>query len=279
MSLLSSLGSVVNVPTLVSTASSITNTGAAGLVGYATQNFKLPGVATKAAELASKVNVTGQLDKFKSLSVGGTTINVPKTPTLPASYLSASADDNTSELKVKIYQDPVVDGGPNQIIFTVMPRIDESGTAEYEAISPLQHPGAIQKYRGSSARTWRVSGRLISRTAEEATENLELINMIRSWRMPFHGVGTANERSTARLLGAPPPILTLSAYGPAMIGPTKCVLTSYDWSFDNALDYIPTINGNPFPVLLDISLSLVESWSPNEYSNFNLVKFKMGDLS
>lgn len=103
--------------------------------------------------------------------------------------------------------------------------------------------------------------------------------MIRAWGMPFYGEGTASDQELNQYLGAPPPILTLSAYGPNMIGPIKCVLTSYSWDFDSALDYIPTLTGNPFPVILDISLSLMESWAPSEFSGFNLRAFKAGDLS
>lgn len=183
---------------------------------------------------------------------------------------------DTNSLKVKITQYPFIEGSPNELIFNVMPKIDEQRSIDYDSIQPIHHPGAIQKYKNTSSRTWNISGKLISRNTSEATLNLQLINMIRAWAMPFYGNGTSAVRPD--LLGAPPPVLTLSAYGKSMVGPVKCVLKSYNWSFDNGIDYIATVDKIPFPVMLDVSLSLDEAWSPAETSGFDIVKYKMGML-
>ncbi len=279
MAIFSNLGQVVNVPSLSAITSSALNTGASSILNYATQNFKLPTASLLTAEAAAKVNDTGQTSNFKSVSLNSPYLSQSQQSGVPANLIATTNDTETNELKVTIRQLPEISGSPNELVFNVMPRIDEAGSADYEQLALIHHPGAIQKYRNSSARTWGISGRLVSRTSEEASTNLAIINMIRAWRMPFYGEGTAANQETSRMLGSPPPILTLSAYGPSMIGPVKCVLTNYNWNFDNALDYIPTLEGNPFPVILDISLSLVEAWSPIEYSGFNLMKYKMGDLS
>ena len=255
------------------------NPESANISNYEPDSFYLPGPLKLQIEAQQKLSSSGQITDFKSLSVGSNTIVTPKTTRPAASQLPmASTEDQTNQLKVTIKQEPAVGSDINTLVFNVMPRIEEQGSAEYDPISPIHHPGVIQKFRSSSARSWTVSGQLISRTSEEASTNLKIINMIRSWRMPFFGEGT-NNSSQKDKLGAPPPILTLSAYGSSMVGPVKCVLMSYSWSFPNDLDYIPTLEGNPFPVILDISLSLTESWSPAEFSGFDIVKYKAGDLS
>lgn len=267
---------------LTSSNSNIVNPDAASMNDYTEQDFSLAGQDKKLAELSGKLQSTGQATNFSTAMVGQNPLadqmQQNNAATAASQYpKSDSGDDKTAQLRVKISQEPQVGDSINELVFKVMPRIEESGGAEYEQIVPVQHPGAIQKFRNSTARTWTVSGRLISRTMDEASENLAIVNMIRSWRMPFYGEGT--NQSMADYLGAPPPILTLSGYGPSMIGPVKCVLTNYSWGFPNDIDYVQTSDGNPFPVIFDVNLSLIESWAPAEFSGFDIVKYKLGDLS
>lgn len=196
-----------------------------------------------------------------------------------ASAIPPVVKNNTKEFKVTITQEPNVSDviGP-KVVFKVMPTITESGGATYEAFTPLQHPGEILKYRGSSARSWSIEAILISRNIFEASDNLSMINTIRAWRMPFYGSGTVDNPNLSKYLGAPPPILTLTAYGDNMIGPVKCVLENYSMPWPNDVDYIQTDTGYPFPVIMRISLSLKESWSPAEYSGFDLLAYKNGDM-
>lgn len=195
---------------------------------------------------------------------------------IPASAVYQPHDDNTAAYKVRLTSQ--VDG--QTIMFEVMPEIGESRSADYDDFTPIQHPGSILKYKGTSTREWSVTVRLASRTASEATENLRKINLLRSWVMPYYGQGTADDPETSQFLGAPPPVLTLSAYGKRMIGPTKVVLTSYQWNWPNDIDYIQTTTSPPvpFPVLVQLQLTLREAFSPREYSAFNLKAFRRGEM-
>lgn len=163
------------------------------------------------------------------------------------------------------------------IIFNVTPTIDESRSANYEHISPVHHPGTIQVYKNTEARQFNVGVKMIARTAEEASKNLKYLNWIRSWVMPYYGQGTAGSSQSNRL-GAPPDILMFDVYGDKNIANVPVVLTSYHWVYPDTCDYIPTKEGIPFPTIMDISLSLIESYSPEEYSNFNIVAYKDGDM-
>jgi len=207
----------------------------------------------------------------------------------PASIFDSDDTSNrTIEQKVTITQRPATDSGLNTLVFEVMPSISERNSASYDSFAPLHAGGEILKFRNTTARSWSISGKLIARTVEEASLNLAYINMIRTWNKPFVGSGTADTKYTSSAyLGAPPPILTLSAYGEQMIGPIQCVLESYSWDWPNDVDYLQAIardaNGKfvkvPFPVIVSVSLDLKESWSPAEQSGFDLNSFKNGDMS
>jgi hypothetical protein len=163
------------------------------------------------------------------------------------------------------------------VIFNVSPTIDESRSATYENMAPVHHPGTIQIYKSTQARSFNVSVKLISRTSAEASQNIEYINLIRSWVMPYYGQGTANSSMKDRL-GAPPDILNFSVYGDRNISGVPVVLTSYHWVYPDNVDYIPTEDGVPFPTIIDVTLALIESYSPKEYTGFDITKYKSGDM-
>lgn len=164
------------------------------------------------------------------------------------------------------------------IIFNVTPTIDESRSANYEHISPVHHPGTIQIYKNTEARQFNITVKLIARTAAEASLNVKYINAIRSWVMPYYGQGTANSSESTRL-GAPPDILVFDVYGDKNIAALPVVLTSYHWVYPDMVDYIPTEEGIPFPTIMDISLSLVESYSPEEYTSFDITEYRTGNMA
>jgi hypothetical protein len=164
------------------------------------------------------------------------------------------------------------------IVFQVTPTIDESRSANYEHISPVHHPGTIQVYKNTEARQFNITVKLIARTAAEASLNVKYINAIRSWVMPYYGQGTASSSESNRL-GAPPDILVFDVYGDKNISALPVVLTSYHWVYPDMVDYIPTEEGIPFPTIMDISLSLVESYSPEEYTSFDITEYRTGNMA
>ena len=163
---------------------------------------------------------------------------------------------------------------------SVMPRISESGSAEYQDISIAHHPGSIAKYITTPSRTWSIQEiKLVSLTPADATENQRLLNLIRSWRMPYYGYGTEADKTLGSKLGAPPEVLEFSAYGKENIKDIPVVISDMSWSWPNDLDYIHTKAGLPFPVIITIDLTLKEAWSPREFSGFDLGAYKKGDMA
>lgn len=199
---------------------------------------------------------------------------------VPASVTPMGDESKTMAFKVKLTAEPGLgDGQYGQVIFEAMPTVTETRSANYASFSPTQHPGEILKYSGTSSGTWGLTVKLISRTPGEATDNLRKINILRSWLQPFFGQGTANNAVTKQYLGAPPPIVTLSGYGARSIGPVKCVIETFNWEWPNDCDYINTIEGTPFPVIGNLTVNMKESWSPAEYSSFDLMAYRRGDMN
>lgn len=171
-----------------------------------------------------------------------------------------------------------------KVIFDVMPEVFESRSAEYEAVAPPQAPGAFQKYKGTASTQWTINGIFVCRTTEEATKNLAYLNQLRAWVMPYFGVRTQQNSKYRNKTGAPPPVLEFSGWRKGMVSPIPVVITSLQWTFPRDVDYIParelTDSGNiniPFPTVLTVSISMVESLSAEQMNGFDLDRFEMGD--
>lgn len=288
------------------------------------------------------------------------------------------------------------------VIFDVMPVISQSHQVEYQAFDPVHSPASYYVYRGTKAVTFELTCKFISRTTQEATNNLGYLNILRGWTRGYFGFGTSNTGNTAtrdiftnsyvkssggpvtsqvlqplsrsdlvgiissngngngvgtttnipsiastvqqasnnataaitgplsnsnlttaaqsyldnmnqnqlaasnivrvqkpagtetysqgkEMLGAPPEVLKLSAYSNATnengllnkmtnISAVPCVITALSYTYTDDVDYIPTIQGQPFPILMSISISLAESHSPQELEYFDIYKYRAGTL-
>lgn len=111
-----------------------------------------------------------------------------------------------------------------------------------------------------------------------------------------------NERNAERvrtegyeLLGAPPMVLYLYAYSTSANDPRKrgtvninrvpVVITALGITYPQDVDYITLDSENqvtdetePFPIKMNVSVSLVETHSPREYEKFSISDFKEGKL-
>ncbi len=93
------------------------------------------------------------------------------------------------------------------VAFDVTPEITETRNVNYKTIEPVHMPGGIHVYGNTSSRVFNINNiRLVSRTREEASKNLYRLNILRGWTMPYFGVNNTS------LVGAPPDVLSLSAY-------------------------------------------------------------------
>ena len=168
------------------------------------------------------------------------------------------------------------------VAFEVLPEIQETHQSEYEPIAPTQFPGAFQKYKGSSSTQWTLNATLISRNSAEATKNYRALMRLRGWMQPYFGQKTGV--AYRQKLGAPPPVLTLTGLRD-LIGPVPVVITSLTWTWPRDVDYIATTipsetDGNfiPFPAILNLPITLVESYSIDQFNNFSLEDYRAGNM-
>jgi hypothetical protein len=211
-------------------------------------------------------------------------LNEPTTAIVTAQQLNSIIRQNGTDTshRVKLVE---IGGNPDGkdlvVEFRVMPEIFESRTVEYQAVAPPQHPGAFQKYTGTSSTQWTVNATLTCRTTVEATENLAILNLLRGWTMPFFGSRTRD--TYGQKLGAPPPVLEFSGFRSQMIGPVPVVMTSATWTFPQDVDYIPAASNDgtqliPFPTVLRITINLVETFSSEQFNGFDLYEFRQGNF-
>lgn len=280
--------------------------GGAADGGGASGDWAVANPIKKVNELVSKVSDSGKISEFTGPISNGLADNTIKNAMSQAAELDKSANTlakstsglsptnanaaglpkeaSTANFRVKIVSKI---NSSDFVEFVVSPTITEARSASYSATDLLHHPGQMQIYKSTGARSWNITGMFISRTAEEAQINLRMVNIIRSWTMPYYGTGTeasekgAKEKEVKKgsRFGAPPDTLTLSAYGETMIGPVPTVLSNSNFNWPNDVQYIQTTSGNPFPVILNVTIDLIESYSSNEYSSFSLMDYKAGDLT
>lgn len=207
--------------------------------------------------------------------------------------------------KVRLKQ-PNADGDTTtsiQVVFDASPEISENGSVSYRNIDPIHSPGSILVYSSTSSRTFQISGiKLFSRTGAEATKNYNRVQILRSWRYPVFGSTPENDPVYGRqVIGAPPPVLELSAYAKpsgnsssgqmanGLIHRVPVVITNIGIDYPTDVDYIPTLavqdptlahipSGIPVPAVWNISIQLMESHSPTQYQKFSLTDFRRGRL-
>lgn len=194
-----------------------------------------------------------------------------------------------------------------RVIFDASPTVSESRRVEYSPVSPIHMPGSIQIYKNTAARDFSITAKLFSRTSAEALKNMEYLQLLRGWTQPYFGSSStrtaprADQRTAAQnaqdrvsegteMLGAPPDVLYLYAYSTnshrsvqtAAINLHKIpvVLVSLDITYPEDVDYLPSsdVLPSPFPMRMDVNISLAETHSPAEYQKFNLADFKKGRL-
>ncbi len=219
----------------------------------------------------------------------GPTQNTPEfpivrpNPTTPQQSPQSPNDASLSRAR-KVYLKSAIEFNSTDMVeFKGQPRIEVSEKAEYDITSPIHSPTGFASYKLSNLREISIAEiKLFSRTPEEATANMKDLQMLKSWTRPYFG-------KSRPVVGAPPDILYFYAYSGesgrnsgVMESPNfyrfPTVLTNLSYTYPNDVDYIPTLDGVPFPIVMTITIQLLETRSPNEVEEFNLQDYKMGNM-
>lgn len=205
------------------------------------------------------------------------------------------------------------EGDINSVIFEVSPTLSESGGVEYSQNSPIHNPGSIQVYKSTNSRNFTISAKFVSRNTQDAYRNIQYLQTLRAWRFPYFGqsLTSNNQQSTTgsvptyngnksdlptdsvELLGAPPEVLYLYGYstskndsrssGTGNLNRIPVVMTNLQIDYPSDVDYIPLslnagANTEMFPVIMSVSVTLLETHSPTEMEKFSLSLYKQGKL-
>jgi hypothetical protein len=272
----------------MSTSASTAINGVQGTIGNVQGTFA--NITQSATNAASRIT-----------NVGGSTLL--QAGGIPLTDSNAAPIDN---YKVKLISCTGLNSGNpadiERVVFEVTPTFTEERAVEYTPVAPIHLPGSVQVYKRTNARTFGVAAYLISRTREEATANIAILQTLRGWTMPYFGSGSstgrhspvkdnpAGRREAAEILGAPPDVLYLYAYssmtsrerqGHININRIPVVLSSLSISYPEDVDYIPTFSANrePMPTKMTVNLTLLETHSPHDFEQFSLQQFKAGKMT
>ena len=126
----------------------------------------------------------------------------------------------------------------NGVIFPYTPTISVNYTAEY-AKDNLTHSNYRSLfYKSSSVGDVQIRGTFTAQDTHEAAYLLAVIHFFKSVTKMFYGQDA--ER------GTPPPLVYLSGYGDQQFSNHSCVVSSFNYSLPNEVDYIRTNGPNNF---------------------------------
>jgi hypothetical protein len=195
------------VTTIINTTASVIDSGLKTTIDAAQSKFgtsKLnpANYAEFSRDVVSNVQVglvTGGLDSrqftstvLQALPPLPTSTNISRAPAdqTPAPPLPVAAPAEPHQMKVMLRGSAPQQGlnRPPEVTFLHQPKISASDKADYSSMDPIHMPGGFRSYKGNPARQYSVSDiKLFSRTREEATENLRILNLLKSWVKPSFG--------------------------------------------------------------------------------------------
>lgn len=148
-----------------------------------------------------------------------------------------------------------ISGPEGIIVFEASSQLQEDRQANYQGFNIVHLPASLYSYHSTAGRKFSITGKLVSRTPDEADQNAFYLDLARSWILPAFGSS-----------GATPPILKLSGYRNNNIDRLQVVLTSYGWAFPEEIDFIwgGTV---PMPVIGNLQLNLEEVYSAEQITN------------
>lgn len=160
------------------------------------------------------------------------------------------------------------------VLFPYTPQISVSHKASYDAVSLVHTNYTTPQYQHSSVDSISITAQFTANYPAEAEYVLAMIHFFRTATKMFYGKD--------QIAGTPPPVLYLDGYGPYTFDHIPVVITGFDYTMPNDVDYISckVLNQHQkVPTSLTIQLSMIPTYSRNKISNeFGLVDFSQGTL-
>jgi len=154
--------------------------------------------------------------------------------------------------------------GKDAVWFEASAPITESRSANYTGHDIIHLPTDIWAYKNTTARSFQITAKIVSRNADEAKANSRYLDLIRSWVLPDFGNS-----------GATPPIVKLSAFYNTNIDKVPCIIKSYSFGYPEDVDWIyagaelnagtgrnKKVGSSAMPVIMSITVDLSEAYTP-----------------
>jgi hypothetical protein len=135
-------------------------------------------------------------------------------------------------------------GGTDGVIFPYTPTITTTYSANYEQYDLIHSNYRGIFYKNSRVGDIQVRGTFTAQNTTEANYLLAVIHFFRSATKMFYGQDTA-------LRGTPPPICLLNGFGGYQFSNHPVVISSFNYTLPNDVDYIRTTNPNNFGLNLN----------------------------
>lgn len=167
---------------------------------------------------------------------------------------------------------PSINSSRNSVLFDVQPELSEAKSTNYVEIGEIRSSASLLIFMGSPSRNFSINAKLVSRTVEEATLNFQNLHRLKGWMMP-------DPKYQTKISGAGVPrTLLLYAYGKNIRGiPTVMKTLNIDYPVD--CDYIITADKDArMPIILNVSIQLQETRTPDELKDFLIEEYKTGQL-
>ena len=163
----------------------------------------------------------------------------------------------------------------NGVLFPYTPQISVAHKASYDPVSLVHTNYTVPQYQHSAVDNISITGQFTANYPAEAEYILAMMHFFRTATKMFYGKD--------QLAGTPPPVLFLDGYGPYTFDHIPVVITGFDYTLPNDVDYISckTQYGEKqkVPTSLQIQLSMIPTYSRNKISNeFGLTRFANGLL-
>ncbi len=162
------------------------------------------------------------------------------------------------------------------VTFDITPELEESGSNSLITIDSIRAPASIVIWMGTHSRRFTISATFVSRTVKEATNNFKNISLLKAWRMPMSSTLGQSSAMISKYQIAPE-TLRLYAYKDNIRG-VPVVVGSLNITYPSSVDYIPTDNGTPMPIITKLTISLTEVHNLAGFKVYNYEKFKLGLL-
>lgn len=163
------------------------------------------------------------------------------------------------------------------VIFPVTPNLQVTHTAKYSPQSLTHSNYGMHFYEGSEVGSIMIAGEFPIQNIEEGQYLLAAIYFFRAATKMFWG-------GDSELAGTPPPMLFLDGYGAHYFPHVSCVVTSFQHSLPDNVDYIdvPTLDGTGektrLPTLSTLSVTVQPLMSRTAAHKFNLEEFANGKM-